>query len=461
MMEFPPPIEPQREVPYEATADAQPFEPLIGADRQGGARSPTPQIDERTRTFLADLEATTPRLYASRILIAACVSVFAWMVIRGTSFLNPSADELFRWGANFGPATVGGQWWRLIACTFLHGGVIHLAFNMLCLWSISTIAERLFGNVAFALIYLLAGVGGSIASIAWRPGVISVGASGAIFGVYGAVLGYLMVRRHALPPAIVQQVGKNAGSFVVYNVLAGMLIPVIDTAAHVGGLLTGMLAGMAMQRPIPVPKTWSLNPLRYALAGGIGLLLGIGGHIAAGRVAADPELGKWKPTTQQSAAVFNQFINESFVLVERVSQTESAIRNTMNELRNRQLTPAQAVGHLAPFDEADKVEQPNQPGDRKTEVTKDRGETFTRELAPDKAKWDADMAQIAQMRHELQQAERAIFAAASAFRRALRDDDPKTMKEFESRMEEYAAASQRFLALRESYLKENNLSMEK
>ncbi len=97
------------------------------------------------------------------------------------------------WGANAGALTSGGQWWRLLTSTFEHGGLLHIALNMWCLYNLGWLAELLFGRSRFTLLYLMCGIGGSLGSICWRGNGISVGASGAIFGIAGALIPAMML----------------------------------------------------------------------------------------------------------------------------------------------------------------------------------------------------------------------------------------------------------------------------
>ena len=141
--------------------------------------------------FARRLYATTPRAPVTPALIAINVSVFLIMLAMGMALFGGKADTYLRFGANFAPLTTGGEWWRLLTCTVVHAGVLHLAFNMWALWDSGQLTERLFGSAWFTAIYLFAGVGGSLASMLWQPAAVSVGASGAIFGVFGALLAYL------------------------------------------------------------------------------------------------------------------------------------------------------------------------------------------------------------------------------------------------------------------------------
>jgi rhomboid protease GluP len=147
------------------------------------------------------------------------------------------------WGANWGPFTMGGQPWRLVTYMFLHGGLLHIAFNMWCLWDLGALAESLYGDWLFAISYILFGIGGGLFSLAWHPGVPSVGASGAIFGLAGALIASLKLGEFSLPREAISGVMRSVIAFVGYNVVLGVFFAGTDNACHIGGLLTGLLFG--------------------------------------------------------------------------------------------------------------------------------------------------------------------------------------------------------------------------
>ena len=121
------------------------------------------------------------------------------MLATGVNFLAPDPQDMLNWGADFGPKTLNGQWWRTVTCMFLHFGIIHLGFNMWVLWDLGQLVERLVGNVGFLVLYFASGIAGSLASLAWQPLAISAGASGAVFGVAGALLGLIAFRHDSVP----------------------------------------------------------------------------------------------------------------------------------------------------------------------------------------------------------------------------------------------------------------------
>ena len=203
--------------------------------------------------FRAALETATPRVIMTPVFIAACVAVFAAMVACGVPVLWPTGTELVDWGANEGARIVlSHQYWRLFTSVFVHGGFIHLAVNMWSLLVIGPLVERLFGNWAFAVIYVAAGIGGAIASVAASPVRIGVGASGAICGILGALLAFLITHRRSIPASVLKSLRANALGVVVFMLILGAMVPNIDQEAHLGGLATGFVGGLLLSRPLPL-----------------------------------------------------------------------------------------------------------------------------------------------------------------------------------------------------------------
>ncbi len=179
----------------------------------------------------------------TQIIFGICVAVFLGMALAGSTVMDFSPQETILWGANWGPLTLRGEWWRLLTCVFVHGGIIHIAFNMWCLWNLGALAESLYGRWTYAVIYLICGVGSSLTSVAWHPYGPSVGASGAIFGLAGALLAAFKLGEFSVPRAALSGTLRSLGAFVFYNLVFGAAMPGIDNAAHVGGLITGLIVG--------------------------------------------------------------------------------------------------------------------------------------------------------------------------------------------------------------------------
>jgi rhomboid protease GluP len=191
----------------------------------------------------------TSRYTVTIALIAVNVLVFAVMVASGVSLTQPTALDIANWGGDFSPLTVGAhQYWRLFTSCFLHFGIVHIGFNMYVLYQIGPFIETVFGRARYLVIYLCAGLGGSIVSIWMHPMSVGAGSSGAIFGLYGAVFGFLLIKRRTLNPAATKSIATSAGIFVLYNVVYGTISRTTDLSAHFGGLVTGFVVGMLLIR---------------------------------------------------------------------------------------------------------------------------------------------------------------------------------------------------------------------
>ncbi len=201
--------------------------------------------------FGASLAGATPRLWVTHLLVAINVLVFVAMLLDGAGILEANTKVHLRWGANFGPLTKEGEWWRLLACTFLHFGIVHVAMNMWALWGAGRLAERLYGNFAFLFIYLFAGLTASFTSLLWNADrVVSVGASGAVFGVYGALAAYVLRQPGSVPPSVLKSLKGSTIAFIAYAVVLGAAVSAIDNAAHVGGLVGGFVLACLLARPL-------------------------------------------------------------------------------------------------------------------------------------------------------------------------------------------------------------------
>jgi rhomboid protease GluP len=185
-------------------------------------------------------------------IVAANVAVFAFMGILGAGWFEVGDMMVFvRYGANNGAATTDGEWWRLLTSMFMHYGLMHLALNMWALYQVGHLLEKLLGRALYVLDYLGSGIIAGLASILWHgAGTWSAGASGAIFGVYGALLGYMLRERHALPGSVFKPLMKSTLLFSGYNLVYGLANPVVDNACHVGGLLAGLVLGWVTALPM-------------------------------------------------------------------------------------------------------------------------------------------------------------------------------------------------------------------
>jgi len=181
-------------------------------------------------------------------LIAINVVMFVVMVLRGVSPITPTTAQLLPWGANFGPFSLGHQPWRILASNYLHAGLLHIALNMWCLWSLGWLAEMIFDRWTYVVIYTMCGIAGGIASLGWHPISTGVGASGAIFGLAGALIAALYLGHLPIPKAAVRGTLKSLVLFAIYNLAFGAVAGAIDNSAHIGGLVTGLALGAAMAK---------------------------------------------------------------------------------------------------------------------------------------------------------------------------------------------------------------------
>ena len=256
------------------------------------------------------LRASRPVVTAA--IVVACAAVYVAMVVTGVSPLEPKLDQLFAWGANSGPSVmIDHEFWRLFTSIFIHFGLLHILMNMLCLVSAGPLVERLFGHFGFAALYVLSGLGGSIVSVWSQPMAIIAGASGAIFGTFGGLLGFLAIRHAEIPFSILRRLRGGAIGFVAYNILFSAFVPGISMAAHLGGLVTGFFCGLLMTvvSPGDVRARSGLTPalLQAGVAGLVAVGLAVLGYTGLdsgkAKILADPQIG----AELNAAPAFNAF----------------------------------------------------------------------------------------------------------------------------------------------------------
>lgn len=203
---------------------------------------------DRSRGWLGDYIQPfipQPGYLATPLLLDANVLIYGLMVLATTSGLNSFATStLLAWGASYGPAIGAGEWWRLLTSTFLHGGLLHLANNMVLLSILGWQLERGLGALRLAVVYLLAGVGASLISYWWHPAIVGVGASGALFGLMG--LGFTLYWRPQVDITLKAVLGSVVLLTGVISLAMGFIIPNVDNAAHLGGLFIGAALGAGL-----------------------------------------------------------------------------------------------------------------------------------------------------------------------------------------------------------------------
>lgn len=233
------------------------------------------------RSFDQAIEQLGTQPVVTSGLVVANVAWFLLIASQGGGWLVPQPYVLIHWGSNFGPATLSGEWWRLFTSMFVHFGLVHLALNMWVLWSMGRAIERMFGSLHYALLYVFAGLCGSLASLWWHPNVNSAGASGAIFGLLGGLLAFILNPATGVPPTIAASQRRSGLVFIAYNLLNGFTHHGIDNACHLGGLVGGFLMGWILARPLELAareQEASRWPLSAAL--GLAALMGIGWPLA-------------------------------------------------------------------------------------------------------------------------------------------------------------------------------------
>lgn len=197
---------------------------------------------QREAKELLHLFVPSRGFWATPVILNLNILIFLIMAITGVDVFEPQTRELIGWGANVGTLVNEGQWWRLITSMFLHAGIFHLLYNMFALYFIGIYLEISIGSKSMFIIYLICGIAGGIASLIFNDYAASVGASGAIFGLYG-LTGALMIIGY-LDKSFTVIFWVSIVIFVGVNLLVGFAKDNIDMPAHLGGLITGFVIGM-------------------------------------------------------------------------------------------------------------------------------------------------------------------------------------------------------------------------
>src|SRR5580700_7856510 len=212
----------------------------------GGGYAPPPQEYRKPRPRWAIAPATY-------LLLGINCAVFLAMALKHVSPIDPSPEQLLAWGAdNAGKVLLEGQWVRIITAMFVHVGIIHLATNMWCLWNLGLLAEPLMGSAGVLAVYILTGAAGNLLSTLFNwvmyhnQGSFSVGAgaSGAVFGIAGALIVLLKSERLPVPPPELSRLRKSVIYFAAINLVIGFAVNfgsgftgvAVDNSAHIGGV---------------------------------------------------------------------------------------------------------------------------------------------------------------------------------------------------------------------------------
>ncbi|MBV8151166.1 MAG: rhomboid family intramembrane serine protease [Candidatus Eremiobacteraeota bacterium] len=182
------------------------------------------------------------------MLLLANIAVFAWTTLHGVQ----SSDRLLvQYGAFYGPLVAAGEWWRTFTAGFLHANLLHIATNMFVLWQVGTVVEHLFGSPKMAAVYFFSLIGSGIAIYEFNFTEVTIGASGAIFGLFGALVAAGL---RLGPPG--RDLVRSMIGIVLLNLIIGFVVPNISMAGHVGGLIAGFISGSLIYRR-PRPRTWA------------------------------------------------------------------------------------------------------------------------------------------------------------------------------------------------------------
>jgi rhomboid protease GluP len=250
---------------------------------------------------------------ATYLLVGVNCLVFLAMVAHHVSAASPTLDQLMYWGAdNAGAVLLLGQWWRIVTAMFVHVGILHLATNMWCLWNLGLLAEPLMGSAGVLAVYILTGAAGNLLStlVNWifaYPDWVKfhdsmaasqllglfpagAGASGAVFGIAGALIVLLKSQRLPVPPFELRKLRRSVIYFAAINLVIGFSISFgssvigsglrIDNMAHLGGFTCGLLFAAPMLPRLGSPRELFANRLRLSVGMVVGILVLFGFFLA-------------------------------------------------------------------------------------------------------------------------------------------------------------------------------------
>jgi rhomboid protease GluP len=260
-----------------------------------GAGMQPPQAVRKPRPWWAASAATY-------LLVGINCAVFLAMLMRHVSIWNPTPEQLMNWGANNAASVlIDGEWIRIVTAMFVHVGILHLVTNMWCLWNLGLLAEPLMGSFGVLAVYILTGAAGNLLSvdINWlfpirESGAVffpaGAGASGAVFGIAGALIVLLKSNRLPVPPLELKKLRRSVIYFAALNLILGLSISGgnmfvhsglnIDNMAHVGGFACGLLFAAPMVPRLGSPRSIFNMRLRAAIGMTVGVLVLFGFYVA-------------------------------------------------------------------------------------------------------------------------------------------------------------------------------------
>jgi membrane associated rhomboid family serine protease len=252
--------------------------------------------------FREALRARTPRVAVTPALVGVNALVFLFMLVGAGSLSDP--DTLVRWGGNFGPLTANGEWWRLVATTFVHSGMLSLLVNIVGVFQLGLILERIVGPVAFAVTYVSAAVCAGIASLWLHPIAVNAGAAAAVCGIYGLlVAASVWSIRHRSAVTMPRQVLKRAAPAALLFVLYNFATAGAERALLLIGLLAGIVCGGVLMKNIGQRKP----PLALAAAPSFAICL-VAVVCAAplrGMIDARPDIERLVALEERTASTYH------------------------------------------------------------------------------------------------------------------------------------------------------------
>lgn len=318
---------------------AQLLRALLNAVVQAIRTAMQPSPGDPFNTFLL---ARTRWAIVTPLLVALNVLVFMLMLVGPGPLSDP--QTLIAWGGNFAPRTTNGEWWRLVSATFVHAGMLHLLATTAALLPLGVVVERAVGPIAFTAVYLAAGILANVISL-WTTSSmhVGVGASGALFGMYGLALasaGWALLSRPAtpIPPTTLKWIGAGAAIFFLYNLNTAML----GTMSELAALTTGVVAGLLMARGIAHDKP----AMRRAVpVMAVAVLIAFVGMVPVRGVAdVRPEIARVIAAEEKTAEAYDKAVakfrrgwisNEALVeVIDRTIEPElQAVRTRLNAVR--------------------------------------------------------------------------------------------------------------------------------
>jgi membrane associated rhomboid family serine protease len=269
--------------------------PLLVASAPGAApvvETPAASAVPEPFSFLLRLRRLHPYPLVTPLLVVVTAGLFVYLAIKTGRWLEFDTVLLLDWGATYGPLTLGGDPWRSLSSVFLHVGLAHLFVNLCFLLLVGSLAERLLGSSAFLGVYLFTGLGAGLLSLGWFPMSVQVGASGAVFGTYGALIGCCLRGFRIVPH---QVLGRHLAILLLltgFILLDEFLMLRQSLVVHLGGALCGFAAGLLLGpscrlrgRGSPVLRLGVFLVLAVGATWGLNRLAHFGARLALERTA--------------------------------------------------------------------------------------------------------------------------------------------------------------------------------